>query len=165
MEKRFDNPRTTGRMAPKHAVPVAVFRNSRQLTFGLVTNLSVTGACIATASRLALWSDVDLKLSLYRQPHLHEIGARVVWIRPGGALEKGFEDLLLHGVHFTLSSALQKSCLHALLADEDFIHVFSPSATEFDFLQDALAGEFDELGSKIQKILLGQHDHNRRRQD
>ena len=152
MEKRFDIPRTIGRKAPKHAATVAVFSNSQRLAFGVVTNLSVTGACIVTASRLAPRIDVELKLSLYRQPRLHEIEARVVWIRPGGAREKGFEDMLLHGVHFTLSSALQKSRLHTLLADEDFVHVFSPSATEFDFLQDALAGEFDELGSKIQKI-------------
>ncbi len=152
MEKRFDIPRTLGRMAPKHAATVAVFRNSQQLAFGVVSNLSATGACIATAIRLAPGSDVDLKLAFYRQPTLYEIAARVVWSRPCGADEKGFEGLLLHGVYFTLSSALQKSRLHALLADESFVHVFRPSGTEFDFLQDALAGEFDELGSKIQEI-------------
>ncbi len=152
MEKRFDIPRTIGRKAPKHAATVAVFSNSQRLAFGVVTNLSVTGACIVTASRLAPRIDVELKLSLYRQPRVHEIGARIVWSRSGGAREKVFEGLQLHGVRFTLSSALQKSRLYALLDDERFVHVFRPSATDFDFLRDALAGELDELGSKIHKI-------------
>jgi len=103
-----------------------------------------------TDNRLAPGSDVDLKLSLYRQPRLHEIGGRVVWNRRGGA--GAIEGLQLHGVRFTLSNALQKSRLHTLLADGRFVHVFRPSATDFDFLRDALAGELDELGSKIHKI-------------
>ncbi len=53
MEKGFDIPRTIRRMAPKHAAPAGVFRNSQQLAFGIVTNISVTGACIAVASLLA----------------------------------------------------------------------------------------------------------------
>jgi hypothetical protein len=32
-----------------------------------------------------------------------------------------------------------------------FVEVFRPSPTEFDFLQNALAGELDELGSKMHK--------------
>ncbi len=152
-------PRTIRRVKPKHAATTAVSRDSQQLTYGVVTDLSVNGACIATASRLAPASDVDLKLSFYRYPDLYEIGARVVWNRRGGEREKGFEGLQLHGVQFnysacgsTLSSALQKSRLDTILDGEDFVDIFRPSATEFDAIQDALAGEFDELGSKIQKI-------------
>jgi len=129
-----------------------VYRNSQQLAVGVVTDISPTGACIVTDSRLAPGTDVYLKFSLHGQPRLHEFRACVVWSRTGGAREKDFEYLPLHGVHFTLSSALQKSRLHALLASKDFVHVFRPTATEFDFLQDALAGEFDELSSKIQKV-------------
>ena len=54
-------------------------------------------------------------------------------------------------MQFTLSSALQKSRLHALLEGEDFEDVFRPSATEFDALTNALSGELDELGNKIHK--------------
>ena len=151
MEKRFDVPRTIRRMEPKHAATAAVFRDSQQLAYGVVTNVSVTGACIVTDSRLDPGSDVDLELSFYQQPNLYAIGARVVWNRRGGAREKGFEGLQLHGVQFTLSSALQKSRLHALLEGEDFEDVFRPSATEFDALTNALSGELDELGNKIHK--------------
>ncbi len=149
MDKRFDVPRTIRRMEPKHAATAAVFRDSQQLAYGVVTNLSVTGACIVTDSRLEPGSNVELKLSFYQQASLYELPARVVWNRRGGAREKGFEGLQLHGVQFTLSSALQKSRLHALLDGEDFKDVFRPSATEFDVLQNALSSELDELGSKI----------------
>jgi Tfp pilus assembly protein PilZ len=150
MEK-FDILRRIGRLAPRHVARAAVFRDSQQLGFGVLTNLSMTGACIATDTQLGLGSDVDLTLSFYRQPCLYELAASVVWSRPGGAGEKGLDGLQLHGVRFTSSSALERLRLHALLADEGFVHVFHPSATEFDFLRNALAGEFDELGSKIQK--------------
>ena len=152
MEKRFDIQRTIRRMAPKHAATAAVCRNSQQLAYGVVTNVSVTGACIVTDSRMDPGSDVDLKLSFYRQPDLYEIGARVVWNRRGGAREKAFEGLQLHGVRFnytacgsTLSSALQKSRLDTILDGEDFVDIFRPSETEFDALQRALSGELGEL--------------------
>ena len=145
-------PRTIGRMAPKHAATAAVFADSQQLAHSVLTNVSVTGACIVTDGRLAPGSEVDLKISFYQQPRLYEIAARVVWSRRAGAHEKGFEGLQLHGVQFMLSSALQKSRLHALLAGENFVNVFRPSETEFDFLLCALAGELYELGNKMHKI-------------
>ena len=54
-------------------------------------------------------------------------------------------------MQFTLSSALQKSRLHALLASKDFVDVFRLSATEFYFFVNELAVELDELGSKMHK--------------
>jgi len=151
MEK-FDIPRTIGRMAPKHVARAAVFRDSQQLAFGVLTNLSATGACIVIDSPLGPGSNVDLKLSFYRQPCLYELAASVVWNRRGGPGENGYEGLQLHGVRFMLSSALQKSRLHALLAGENFVDVFRPSVTEFDLFLNALAGELEELGSKMHKI-------------
>jgi len=145
MEKRLDIPRTNRRMAPKHAATTAVFRDSHELAFGAVINVSMTGACIATVIRLVSGSVVNLEFSFYRQPNLYAIGARVVWNRRGGIGDEGFEGLLLHGVQFTLFSALQKSRLRALLASKDFVDVFRPSLSQFDFLQNALASELDEL--------------------
>jgi len=152
VEKHFDIPRTIRRIKPKHAATAAVFRDSQQLTYGVVTNISVTGACIVTDSRLAPGSDVDLKLSFYRYPDLYEIRARVVWNRRGEARENGFEGLQLNGVRFNyiacgslLSSPLQKLHLDTILDGEDFVDIFRPSETEFDALQRALSGEIDEL--------------------
>ncbi len=146
MEKHFDIPRTIRRIKPKHAATAAVFRDSQQLTYGVVTNLSVSGACIVTDSRLAPGSNVDLKLSFYRYPDLYEIGARVVWNRRGRARENGFEGLQLHGVRFnygsTLWSALQKFRLDKILDGEDFLDIYRDRQ---DALQQALSDELDEL--------------------
>jgi len=149
MDKRFDTPRRLRRMAPKSAATAAVFRDAQKLAYGVVTNLSATGACIVTDSRMAPGSDVTLKLSFYRQAELYEIPARIVWSRMGGMREKGFEGLQLHGVHFTVSSAFLKARLHELLDSAGFIDVFRPTSTEFDVLQNALSGELDELGNRI----------------
>lgn len=155
MENRFDVPRRIRRLAPKYSATAAVFRNSQQLAYGVVTNVSVTGACIVTDSRIVPGSDVELKLSFFQEPELYEIAARVVWNRRGGAREKGFEGLQLHGVQFSLSSALLRSRLHALLDSENFIDVYRPSATEFDVLQNALSTDLAELGSKISRTTDG----------
>ena len=103
MEKR-----TIRRMAPKHAATAAVFMDSQPPVYGVLTNVSVTGACIVTDRCLARGSDVDLKLSLYQQLGIYKIAARVVWSRRAGAREEGFEGLPLHGVQFTLPSACEK---------------------------------------------------------
>ena len=138
MEKR-----TIQRLAPKHAATAAVFTDSQQRDYGVLTNISMTGACLVTDRPLAPGSEVYLKLSFYHQPRLCKIAARVVWSRRAGAREEGFEGLPLHGVQFTLSSALEKLRLHALLASEDFVDVLRPSDTEFNLLS-ALAVELDE---------------------
>ena len=156
MEKRFDIPRTIGRKAPKHPATAAVLYrqspwDSQQLAYGVLTNVSVTGACIVIDSWLAPGSDVDLKLSFYQQPCLHEIAARVVWSQRAGARETGLEGLPLHGVQFTLSSALQKSRLHTLLEGVDFVEASRLSLIQFNLFMTALAGELDELGSKMRE--------------
>ena len=162
MEKRFDIPRTIGRKAPKHPATAAVLYrqspwdrqsrwDSQQLAYGVLTNVSATGACIVIDSWLAPGSDVDLKLSFYQQPCLHEIAARVVWSEPAGARETGLEGLPLHGVQFTLSSALQKSRLHTLLEGVDFVDASRLPLIQFNLFMTALAGERDELGSKMRE--------------
>ena len=149
MDKRFDIPRGIRRMAPKHAATAAVFQDAHQLAYGVIRNVSATGACIVTDSRLPPGSDVNIKLSFFKEPELYEVSARVVWHRKGGAAEKGFAGLQLHGVQFTASSAIEKSRFHELLASEDFEDVYRPSSSEFEVMQSALSEELAELGTKI----------------
>ena len=149
MENRFDTPRTIRRMAPKHSATVAVFRDAEKLAYGVVTNVSVTGACVVTDSRVAPGSDVTLKLSFFRQQELFEIPARIIWTRLGGAADTGCAGLQLHGAQFIQPSAKLKAKLHELLASGDFTDVYRPSATEFDALQSELSTELEELGTKI----------------
>jgi len=146
MDKNFDTSQAIRRIAPRHAATAVVYRDFQQPVYGVVSNLSLTGACIVSDNQLTPGNHVGLKLSFYRHSDLFETRARVVWNRRGGAREKGFEGLQLSGVQFTLSSTLQKSLLSTILDGEDFVDVFRLSATEFDALQKALSVELDELG-------------------
>lgn len=149
MDERFDTPRRLRRMAPKTAATAAVFRNAEKLAYGVIANVSTTGACIVTDRRLPPGNEVTLKLSFYRQADLYEIPARIVWSRRGGAGEKAFAGLQLHGVQFTVTSAVLKARLHELLTGDSFIDVYRPTSTEFDVLQKALSPELDQLVAKI----------------
>ena len=148
MATQFDKLRTIGRVAPKTPATAAVFQDGQKLAYGVVINMSVTGACIVTDHRLVEGHDMTLKLSLYKQAELFEIPARIVWVRKGGARELGAEGLQLHGVKFTESSATLKARLHNVLGGDAFVDVFSPS-TELDVLQSELAVELKNLGAKM----------------
>ena len=87
MATQFDKLRTIGRVAPKTPATAAVFQDGQKLAYGVVINMSVTGACIVTDHRLVEGHDMTLKLSLYKQAELFEIPARIVWVRKGGARE------------------------------------------------------------------------------
>ena len=89
MATQFDRLRTIGRMAPKTQATAAVFQDGHKLAFGVVVNMSITGACIVTDRRLVEGHNMTLKLSLYKQPELFEIPARIVWVRKAGARELG----------------------------------------------------------------------------
>ena len=156
MVKRFENSRMIRRLEPRHAATAAVLHkqnpwDSQQLDYGLLTNVSVTGACIATDSYLAPGSRVDIKVSFYQQLSLFEIAARVAWSRRAGAHETGFEGLSLHGVQFAFSSTLQKSRLHALLASQEFEDVFRLPSIRFTDVMGGLAGDLDERSSKMRE--------------
>ena len=153
MGNAFDIPRSLRRVAPKNAATIAVYQDSQQVAYGVVTNVSVTGACIVTDSALEPGSDIRLQISFYAQPQLYEMSSRVVWSRSGRSNEKGFEGLQLHGVEFLRSSAVMKSQLHALLAGDAFVNVYSPSSTEFDVLQSSLEQDLEALGSRIHKAV------------
>lgn len=151
MSEQFSTPRTIRRLAPKYAATAAVYSGDQQVGYGVVTNLSEAGACIATDSRLAPGSDLRLKVSFYEQPRLFETIARVVWTqeKSDGA---GLAGLRLYGLRFTVTSTAERShLLHVLQRKDSFVTVFQPTITEFDRMQTSLAGELDALGDKLGK--------------
>lgn len=149
MATHFDGLRAIARMAPKTPATAALFREGQRLAYGVVVNMSASGACIVTDSRLPEGRDLTVKLSLYKQAELFEIPARVVWVRKGGSQESGFEGLQFHGVHFTKPSATLKARLHSILGGDAFVDVFNPTSTEFDVLQSELASELESLVEKM----------------
>jgi hypothetical protein len=152
MNEQFSSPRTVRRLQPAQAATAAVYRDDQQVGYGIVTNVSEAGACIATDGSLAPGSDLTLKLSFYQHPRLFETVARVVWSRDAYASETGFAGLRLHGVRFTVTSSAERTQLHQILERTGaFVTVFQPTLTEFDRLQNSLEGELDALGSKLGK--------------
>lgn len=151
MQQGFDVPRAIRRVAPKQAATAAVYENGQRLAYGIVTNISVTGACIVTDAALEPGHDVTLKLSFYQEPDLFEFTARIMWQREGAVGEKGFEGLQLHGVRFEKLSAVWRARLHELLDGDSFYSVYQPATTEFDHLQASLAQELEKLGSRIHR--------------
>jgi hypothetical protein len=152
MNEQSSSPRTVRRLQPTYSATAAVYQDDEQIGYGIVTNVSEAGACIATDRPLAPGSDLTLKLSFYQQPRLFETVARVVWSRQAFATETGFAGLRLHGVRFTVTSTAERSqLLHVLERRGAFITVFQPTVTEFDRLQSSLEGELDALGDKLGK--------------
>jgi hypothetical protein len=152
MNEQFSSARTVRRLQPTHSATAAVYRDEYQIGYGIVTNVSEQGACIATDGLIAPGSDLTLKLSFYQQPRLFETVARVVWSREAYASETGFAGLRLHGVRFTVTSIAERSQLHEILERRGaFVTVFQPTVTEFDRLQSSLEGELDALGTKLGK--------------
>jgi len=151
MNKRFDSPRTISRVAPKQSATAAVYRHRQQIAYGVITNVSVTGACIVTDNSLLAGSDVELKLSFYQEPRLFDLPARVVWNRLGGVADEGVAGMQLHGVRFTKVSALQRSELHSVLVTENFENIFKPMTSEFELLKSSLASELEEVATQIQR--------------
>jgi hypothetical protein len=159
MAEQYESLRAVRRLIPKQAATASVYRDEQRLAYGILTNISVSGACIVTDSRLIPGSDVNLRLSFYQQPTLIETGARIVWNRQGSGQDKGFEGLQLHGVRFTHTASSHRGRLIEVLDTGAFETVYTPTATEFERLQNELGAVLDELGTKISKTI-GNHKHD-----
>ena len=102
---------------------------------------------------------MNLRLSFYQQPQLIETGARVMWNRQGSGQEKGFEGLQLHGVRFTQTASYHRGRLLQVLDTSAFETVYTPTATEFERLQNDLGGALEDLGTRISKTI-GSREHD-----
>lgn len=159
MAEQYQSLRAVRRLIPKHAATASVYRDEQQLAYGILTNVSISGACVVTDSRLVPGTDVSLRLSFYQQPTLIETHARVIWNRKGSGREKGYEGLHLHGLRFTGTASSQRGRLLQVLDTEAFETVYTPTATEFERLQNDLGAVLDELGTKISRTI-GNRDHD-----
>jgi hypothetical protein len=115
MESKSSDARTRQRRLPRQAVTVAVRKGETPLTYGVVSNISETGACVLTDKSFPFDTELDLTLSFYRRVELFTFGARIVWARPspsGTAIELGME--------FKDLTDADRQRLAAVLGSEDF---------------------------------------------
>ena len=88
MEGNLTQNRSSPRLTPRTPVTVAVQDGETSLAYGVVTNISETGACVMTDTTVGKGRIVMLRMSFYRHADLLETPARIVWSGPE------FEDLV-----------------------------------------------------------------------
>ncbi len=76
--------RNAVRIVPRSPITVALQDGGVPSAYGVVANISVTGACICTDAGLDTGRPVDLQLSIPRGSHLIDAQGVVVWGEPGG---------------------------------------------------------------------------------
>jgi Tfp pilus assembly protein PilZ len=73
-------PRQRARIVPPDPITVAIDdENGLPLAYGVIANVSESGACVWTDGRLEPGARLVLRISFPRPPEVHEVAARVVW--------------------------------------------------------------------------------------
>ena len=146
--------RGSRRFAPRNSAMVAIHDEDAPFAYGVVTNISPSGACVVTTTPLPTGSNVLLKVSFYRQPEMLETRARIIWSREdrlGNPIREPDDAFLFHGVQFYGISTRQRSKLHQLLDSSEFQVVFAPGSGEFESLMNELSDDLKQLGVKFEK--------------
>ena len=142
--------RSSRRLTPRKPVTVAVEHGEASL-YGVVTNISETGACVVTDSTVGQGRIVLLRMSFYRHADLFETQARVVW----SGEERGSSSMraVLQGVQFTELSDRELMKLRGLLDSPDFVYGDVAGVTpEFEDLVSALRKDLGRLGTKLRRV-------------
>ncbi len=143
--------RSSRRLTPRKPVTVAVEDGEASRAYGVVTNISETGACVVTDSTVGRGRIVLLRMSFYRHPDLFETQARVVW--SGEERGPNATHAALQGVQFTELSDRELMKLRGLLDSPDFVYGGVSSVTpEFEDLVSALRQDLGRLGTKLRRV-------------
>jgi len=143
--------RSSRRLTPRKPVTVAVEDGEASLAYGVVTNISETGACVVTDSTVGQGRIVFLRMSFYRHADLFETQARVVW--SGEERAASSTHAVLQGVQFTQLSDAELVKLRGLLDSPDFVYgEVSGITPEFEDLVSALRKDLGRLGTKLRRV-------------
>jgi hypothetical protein len=141
------------RFIPKASATVAVNEEGFPLAYGVVRNLSESGACFITDLVLKRGGSLDLRVSLDRLGSFETQG-RLVWSGEGLECQGPVLGAVLHGVQFTGLPEEVRAKLKGLLTSSDF--ELAPSAdggagtrTPFQEMLEDLQAELDRLGTKM----------------
>lgn len=93
-------PRLTARIVPPQPITVAIVgADGAPLAYGVIADVSESGACVWTDAHLRVNATLDFRISFARPPDLYEVSGLVVWAQdclPGsgrGARRYGIEWL------------------------------------------------------------------------
>ena len=153
MEGELLQNRSNRRLTPRKPVTVAVQDGESSLAYGVVTNISESGACVMTDSSVGQGRIVLLRMSFFRHADLFEAAARVVWSEEETGSLHGVPSAVLQGVQFTELTDRELSRLRELLDSPDFVPGAVRSVTpEFEDLVSALRRDLGKLGTKLRRV-------------
>jgi len=152
MEDNLTQNRSNRRLTPRKPVTVALQDGETSLAYGVVTNISETGACVMTDTTVGKGRIVTMRMSFYRHGDLFEAPARIVWSGPELDSPQGIPSAILQGVQFTHLGDQEVSRLRDLLDSPDFVPGAVLAVTpEFEDLVSALRQDLSKLGSKLRR--------------
>jgi hypothetical protein len=152
MEGNLSLNRSNRRLTPRKPVTVAVQDGDAALAYGVITNISESGACVVTDTFIGQGRIVLLRMSFYRQSDLFETEARIVWSEEEIKAMRSMSAAVLQGVQFTGLSDPEQSRLRKLLDSPDFVPGAVVTVTpEFEDLVSTLRRDLHKLGSKLRR--------------
>ena len=152
MEGNLTQNRSRRRLTPRKPVTVAVQEGETSLAYGVVTNISESGACVMTDTAVGQGRIVMLRMSFYRHADLFDVPARIVWSGPELDSPHGVPSAALQGVQFTQLGDREVTRLKGLLDSSDFVPGAVVSVTpEFEDLVSNLRQDLGKLGSKLRR--------------
>jgi len=81
--------RLTPRIVPASPITVAIERAGEPTAYGVVADISGSGACVWTDAVLAVGETLSLRISFAGSPDVHEVVGAVVWMEPSRDAEGG----------------------------------------------------------------------------
>ena len=154
MEADFSVPRASRRFAPRNSVTVALSHSKTRLSYGVVLNISDTGACVVTEAPLPPLGRINLQISFYQKPDILEAGGRVVWSRRGDRVGPQIAGTLVNGIHFEGLTGEQRGRLDLLLSTPEFQLTFAPASMkgqDFEVLLNELREELERLALRLER--------------
>ena len=103
------NKRDEERMVLRKWVTATFYHRETALAYGVVINISKTGACLVTNTAVGPGWTGQLALSVYPRPDVFETEACVVWSGQNGSEEP------VHGIRFTRVPSAKRRELRELL--------------------------------------------------
>ena len=81
--------RLTPRIVPASPITVAIERAGEPAAYGVIADISGSGACVWTDAALSVGQSFSLRISFAGSPDVHEVVGVVVWTVPASELEAG----------------------------------------------------------------------------
>lgn len=110
--------RRAGRFIPSSSVTVALLEENLPIAYGVVRDISESGACIMTDTVLSPGRSFQFRMSFFGGEILEAV-ARVVWHETGKPTEPG-SDGVPHGIEFVDIHGAHRDNLKNILSSRAF---------------------------------------------